>query len=133
MSEQKTRFYLIRHGETLWNRQGRYQGSTDIELSEEGLAQAELVAKRFRYLPLDKIYASPLKRALVTAQTIGRETGITPIVDEHFKEINFGAWEGMSIPELKEAYGKAYMDFYENPFAHPFPGEGSFALSLIHI
>ena len=41
MSEQKTRFYLIRHGETLWNRQGRYQGSTDIELSEEGLAQAE--------------------------------------------------------------------------------------------
>ena len=48
MSEQKTRFYLIRHGETLWNRQGRYQGSTDIELSEEGLAQAELVAKRFR-------------------------------------------------------------------------------------
>ena len=42
MSEQKTRFYLIRHGETLWNRQGRYQGSTDIELSEEGLAQAEL-------------------------------------------------------------------------------------------
>lgn len=46
MSEQKTRFYLIRHGETLWNRQGRYQGSTDIELSEEGLAQAELVAKR---------------------------------------------------------------------------------------
>lgn len=127
MSEQKTRFYLIRHGETLWNRQGRYQGSTDIELSEEGLAQAELVAKRFRYLPLDKIYASPLKRALVTAQTIGRETGITPIVDEHFKEINFGAWEGMSIPELKEAYGQAYMDFYENPFAHPFPGEGSFA------
>lgn len=85
------------------------------------------MAKRFRYLPLDKIYASPLKRALVTAQTIGRETGITPIVDEHFKEINFGAWEGMSIPELKEAYGQAYTDFYENPFAHPFPGEGSFA------
>lgn len=54
MSEQKTRFYLIRHGETLWNRQGRYQGSTDIELSEEGLAQAELVAKTFSLSALGK-------------------------------------------------------------------------------
>lgn len=127
MEEKKTRFYLIRHGETLWNRQGRYQGSTDIELSEEGLAQAELMAKRFRYLPLDAIYVSPLKRAMATAEAIRKETGIVPVVDEHFKEINFGEWEGKSIPELKEIYGQAYEDFYSNPFAHPFPGEGSFA------
>ena len=56
MTEKKTRFYLIRHGETQWNREGRYQGATDIALSPEGRAQAKLVAKRFRYLPLDAIY-----------------------------------------------------------------------------
>lgn len=126
MSEQKTRFYLIRHGETLWNRQGRYQGATDIELSEEGKEQAELLAKRFQYLPLDAIYVSPLKRAMATAEPVGRITGITPIVDEHFKEINFGEWEGHSIPELTEKYGESYTKFFENPFKHPFPGEGSF-------
>lgn len=126
MSEQKTRFYLIRHGETLWNRQGRYQGATDIELSDEGKEQAELLAKRFQYLPLDAIYVSPLKRAMATAEPVGRATGIIPIVDEHFKEINFGEWEGNSIPELTEKYGESYTKFFENPFIHPFPGEGSF-------
>ncbi|MBM6828152.1 histidine phosphatase family protein [Anaerotignum lactatifermentans] len=127
MEEKKTRFYLIRHGETLWNRQGRYQGSTDIELSEEGLAQAELMAKRFRYLPLDAVYVSPLKRARATADAIARETGLTPVVEDRFREINFGEWEGKSIPELQEIYGQAYRDFYADPFSHPFPGEGSFA------
>ena len=127
MEEKKTRFYLIRHGETLWNRQGRYQGSTDIELSEQGLAQAELMAKRFRYLPLDVVYVSPLKRARATADAIARETGLTPVVEDRFREINFGEWEGKSIPELQEIYGQAYLDFYADPFSHPFPGEGSFA------
>lgn len=127
MTEKKTRFYLIRHGETQWNREGRYQGATDIALSPEGRAQAKLVAKRFRYLPLDAIYVSPLQRARQTADAIAEETGLTPIVDEHFKEINFGEWEGHSIPQLTEKYGQAYLDFYENPFEHPFPGEGSFA------
>lgn len=126
MEEKKTRFYLIRHGETLWNREMRYQGSTDIALSDEGLAQAELMAKRFCYLPLDHIYVSPLQRAKVTAEAIGRQTGITPVEDVHFTEINFGEWEGMSVPELKEKYGKEYMEFYEHPFQRVFPGEGSF-------
>lgn len=126
MSEKTTRFYLIRHGETQWNREGRYQGATDIELSEEGKAQAELLAKRFQYMPLDAIYVSPLKRAMRTAEAVGKATGITPIVDEHFKEINFGEWEGYSIPELTEKYGESYTKFFENPFQNPFPGEGSF-------
>ncbi len=126
MEDKKTRFYLIRHGETQWNREGRYQGSTDIPLSSEGLAQAELLAKRFQYLPLDAIYVSPLQRAKATADAIAKQTGITPIVEEHFREINFGEWEGMSIPQLLETYGQAYQNFYENPFQHTFPGEGSF-------
>ena len=126
MSELKTRLYLIRHGETEWNRNGRYQGWSDIELSDEGLEQAELLAKRFSFLPLDALYVSPVKRAMQTAEPLAKEKGLTYQVDEHFKEINFGEWEGHTIGELTEKYGKPYTDFFANPFLHSMPGEGSF-------
>ena len=126
MKEEKTRLYLIRHGETEWNRGGRYQGWTDIELSDEGKEQAALLAKRFEYMPLDAIYVSPLKRAIATAEPIAVQKGLPMITDEHFKEINFGEWEGHTVTELTEKYGKPYTDFFENPFAHTMPGEGSF-------
>lgn len=126
MEKEKTRLYLIRHGETEWNRGGRYQGWTDIELSEEGQQQAKLLAKRFIHMPLDVIYVSPLKRAMATALPIAEEKGLPLIVNEYFKEINFGEWEGHTVEELKEKYGKPYMDFFDDPFAHPMPGEGSF-------
>lgn len=126
MEKEKTRLYLIRHGETEWNRGGRYQGWTDIALSEEGQWQAKLLAKRFEYMPLDAIYASPLKRAIATAEPIAKQKGLPIILDEHFKEINFGEWEGHTVAELTEKYGKPYTDFFENPFAHSMPGEGSF-------
>lgn len=124
--EKKTRFYLIRHGETDWNKGGRYQGWTDIELNEAGREQARLLGRRFAYLPLDAVYVSPLKRAIATAEPMARAKGLTPIVDEHFKEINFGEWEGSTIAELSQKYGKAYTDFFDDPFSYPMPGEGSF-------
>ncbi len=126
MKQEKTRLYLIRHGETEWNKGGRYQGWTDIELSDDGKLQAELLAKRFHYMHLDAIYVSPLKRAIATAEPIAKEKGLPLILDEHFKEINFGEWEGHTVPELTEKYGKPYTDFFDNPFEHTMPGEGSF-------
>lgn len=126
MEQKKTRFYLIRHGETDWNKGGRYQGWTNIELNENGREQAKLLGKRFAYLPLDAIYVSPLNRAIATAEPIAKAKGLTPIVDKHFKEINFGEWEGHTIQELSEKYGKAYTDFFDDPFSYPMPGEGSF-------
>lgn len=126
MEQKKTRFYLIRHGETDWNKGGRYQGWTNIELNENGREQARLLGKRFAYLPLDAIYVSPLNRAIATAEPMAKAKGLTPIVDEHFKEINFGEWEGHTIQELSEKYGKAYTDFFDDPFSYPMPGEGSF-------
>ena len=126
MEQKKTRFYLIRHGETDWNKGGRYQGCTNIDLNEAGREQARLLGRRFEYLPLDHVYVSPLNRAMETAEQVAKAHGLTPIVDEHFKEINFGDWEGHTIQELTEKYGRAYTDFFANPFDHPIPGEGSF-------
>ena len=93
------RLYLIRHGETDWNTIRRFQGWTDIELNEKGLRQAELLGKRFENIPVDEVYASPLKRAVKTALPVAKAAGVELKTCEHFKEINFGAWEGKTRDE----------------------------------
>ncbi len=122
----KTKIYFIRHGETSWNVEKRYQGWTDIELSEVGVKQAKLLGERFKNINVDKIYASPLKRAFETARQIGENTGVDVVIDESFKEINFGEWEGGTISELTEKYGDEYLKFFNTPWATTFPGDGSF-------
>jgi len=115
----------MRHGETVWNTERRYQGMTDIELSEEGLRQAECAAKRFKNIRIDKIYASPLKRAMKTAEKIAAEKGLEIISEDDFREIHFGEWEGKTVPELTEKYGESYTNFIREPHKYGFPGEGS--------
>lgn len=126
----KTRFYLIRHGETEWNSKGIYQGLTDIPLSEEGEKQALCLGKRFENpsIKLDAVYSSPLQRAIKTAESMANAKGLSVVAYEHFKEINFGEWEGHNVKQLTEKYGKSYTDFYERPFSNTFPGEGSFEI-----
>lgn len=119
------RLYFMRHGETVWNTERRYQGMTDIELSEEGLRQAECAAKRFKNIKIDKIYASPLKRAMKTAEKIAAEKGLEIISEDDFREIHFGEWEGKTVPELTEKYGDSYTNFIREPHKYGFPGEGS--------
>ena len=130
MENKRTRFYLIRHGETDWNKGGRYQGRTNIQLNDLGREQARLLGERFKYLPLDVVYVSPLDRAVATAEPVATSHGLTPITDEHFIEINFGEWEGHTIEELSEKFGSAYTDFFKDPFDHPVPGEGSFQIAM---
>ena len=119
------RLYFMRHGETVWNTERRYQGMTDIELSEEGLRQAECAAKRFKNIKIDKIYASPLKRAMKTAEKIAAEKGLEIISEDDFREIHFGEGEGKTVPELTEKYGESYTNFIREPHKYGFPGEGS--------
>ena len=126
MEQNKTRFYLIRHGETDWNKGGRYQGCTNIQLNDAGREQTRLLGERFKFLPLDVVYVSPLDRAVATAAPLAAAHGLTPIQDAHFREINFGA---MGRTYHRGAEGKIWqgiIDFFENPFDHPVPGEGSF-------
>ncbi len=125
-TKKKTRLYLIRHGETAWNKEKRYQGMTDIALSEDGIKQAKLLAKRFQYISLDRIYVSPLTRAIQTAKEIENITNIPITIEDNFREIHFGEWEGHTVEELKEKYGQVYLDFTERPFTSTVPGEGSY-------
>ena len=119
------RLYMMRHGETVWNTERRYQGMTDIELSQTGIKQAECAEKRFENIEIDKIYCSPLKRAMATAKPIAEAKKLDIIPEENFREIHFGEWEGMTVPELKAKYGDTYMNFIKNPHLYDFPGEGN--------
>ena len=75
--------YLIRHGETLWNKKGRYQGIADVELSEKGILQADKIEDYFRDIKLDAVISSPLKRAVRTGQ------GVAGSHDLRLKHSNF--------------------------------------------
>ena len=94
---------LIRHGESEFNRQGRIQGHTNSPLSATGKLQAELTGRWLREnSKIKRIYTSPLKRALQTAQIIAELTNSPLFVVEEFKEVGLGIWEGKSIEEVKE-------------------------------
>jgi len=120
-----TKFYLIRHGETEWNVQNRYQGITDIPLSSVGKLQAQAIATRMKDYEVDAIYASDLSRALVTAKSIAKEKNLEVRTLPQLREINFGEWEGYTMTELEEIYGDDYKRFFMEPHKYPFPGEGS--------
>ncbi|BCJ96070.1 phosphoglycerate mutase [Anaerocolumna cellulosilytica] len=106
-----TEVYLIRHGETIWNKAGRFQGCTDIDLSEDGIKQANHLKEALKH-KFDVIYASPLRRAYDTAVILGESNGgLLPIIEDDIKEINFGTWEGFTFHEIKEKYPEEFNAF----------------------
>lgn len=89
------RLVLMRHGQTDWNAQFRFQGRTDIPLNAEGRAQAQAAAPFVAAYRPSRIVASPLQRALVTAQAVGERAGLEVETDARFQETYLGEWEGM--------------------------------------
>ena len=103
----KTTVLLIRHGETEWNKLGKFQGCTDIALAGEGIKQAELLKNRLNG-KFDYIYASPLSRAFETANILASSTDKEVIIAPKIREINFGEWEGLTIHEIAEKYPEVF-------------------------
>ena len=103
----KTTVLLIRHGETEWNTLGKFQGCTDIALSEEGIKQAELLKNRLKG-DFDYIYTSPLSRAFETANVLASGTDKEVTVATEIREINFGEWEGLTVHEIAENYPEMF-------------------------
>ncbi len=92
--------YIVRHGQTDWNIEGRFQGRTDIELNEKGKSQAENIKEKLEGIRFDKVFSSPLKRALETAQIITDE----PIeIDDRIIERCNGQLEGKLKTECKNS------------------------------
>lgn len=90
----KKTFYCVRHGATLWNKERRFQGISDIPLSEEGIAQAEAMKPFYDGLSFDAVYSSPLERAVKTAEIITEGRGMKIHIEEGLIERSFGSFEG---------------------------------------
>jgi probable phosphoglycerate mutase len=102
---QKREVYLIRHGQTDWNIQKRWQGTMDIPLNEEGQRQALLLGEFMRENHhVDHVYSSDLMRAWDTAVTIGEIVGVKPVPDLRLRETNVGIFQGYTGEELHKLY-----------------------------
>jgi alpha-ribazole phosphatase len=99
---------LIRHGETAWNVEGRYQGQSDVSLNARGKAQIAALGERLRLEKIDQIYSSDLARAVETAQVVAGASDAPLIFDPRLREIDQGEWEGRLLEEIKAADPEAY-------------------------
>ena len=103
-------FLCMRHGVTDWNRQGRFQGLTDIPLNDEGIAQAHAAVRRLRGIAFDQIVSSPLLRAVKTAEIVAASFSTPITVDHGIIECDFGSLEGQSIREAMQRHGIIAME-----------------------
>ena len=110
-----TRAFLVRHGETEWNRLGKFRGRADIPLNEKGIAQARRVAERLAHIHVKSIFTSPLARTLMTAREIASHHSLTPIAEEGLLDLAYGDWEGKTVAEV-QAYDAAH---YHEWMTHP--------------
>lgn len=103
-----TRFCLIRHGQTDWNLEGRYQGQSDVPLNETGLAQARQLANELRGESFSAIHSSDLLRARQTAQPIAEALHLPVQIDPRLREINQGEWEGQLVEDIRRRYASLW-------------------------
>ncbi len=96
------RIYLVRHGSTIWNEKMLWQGRKNVPLSEKGKKEIRLLALRFASVPVDKIYSSPLSRAVETAKEIAKVHGLNVEILEDLIEADFSRWEGKKGSYIKE-------------------------------
>ena len=96
------RILLVRHGETVWNQENRWQGQADVPLSESGRTQAWRLARRLwqEKQPVQAIYTSDLIRAGDTAAILGQTLGVEPTVESGWREMNIGTWSGLRTGEV---------------------------------
>jgi broad specificity phosphatase PhoE len=102
------RLVLWRHGQTAWNLEGRFQGTTDIPLTEIGVAQARRAARLLAGLQPYAIVSSDLQRAAATAAELAAITGLDISYDEGLRETFAGVWQGLTHQEINERFGDEY-------------------------
>src|SRR5512142_1067190 len=99
-----TSLWLVRHGQTDWNLEGRYQGQSDVPLNATGLSQAAVFAASLDGQRFDALYSSDLARAYQTAEVIANKVGLPVQTDPRLREINQGEWQGRTLTEIKSIY-----------------------------
>lgn len=120
------RVFIVRHGETDYNVEHRWQGHLDVPLNKNGLYQAQSLAKYLQNEPIDAIYASDLKRAYDTAQAIADAKQMKVVADARLREINLGVFQGLTNRQIQEAYPYEKMQWDNNNKFSPAEGESRY-------
>ena len=104
------RVLLVRHGETVWNQENRWQGQADTPLSQTGYDQARQLAQRFRNEErrIQAIYTSDLSRARDTADILGQVLGVTPLETAAWREMDIGTWSGLTTSEVATRHAEEW-------------------------
>ena len=123
--------FIVRHGQTEWNKEKRLQGTADIELNDNGRDVAIKTGKALMDTPIDIIYSSPLKRARETAELIRNGRDIEIITDPRIKELNFGSMEGKRYEELIKDDTNGFKYFFDHPELYFPPEDGETLTHLI--
>jgi probable phosphoglycerate mutase len=121
---------MVRHGQTDWNHEQRYQGQRDIPLNETGRRQARELALALQHEAIDAIYCSDLIRAKETAQIIARPLALEVIPDPRLREMSFGRWEGRTFSEIYRDYPEQFEEWFRHTSDYTVPGGESVNLLL---
>ena len=116
------KLYLIRHGETEWNREGVFRGRRDIPLNSRGMEQADRMGKYLAGRKIALVRSSPLSRAKATAEAVAQAIGAQVETDERLTDINYGEWEGKALAEILASDAAMYKLWKKEPHFVTFPG-----------
>ncbi|MDR7483057.1 MAG: histidine phosphatase family protein [Armatimonadota bacterium] len=121
------RIYLVRHGQTASNLEGRYAGRSKEPLTPTGVAQARRAAERLRPFGIASLWTSPIARARQTAEIIGQMLGVPVVLDDGLTEMAMGPWEGLVEEEVAARYPADFQVWQERPSALRLPGRETLA------
>ncbi len=116
------KLYIIRHGQTDWNVEGKIQGRQDIPLNDMGRRQARALADGMKSRPVAAVYSSPQKRAMETAEAIAGPLGLTVKAVPQLMEIGYGDWEGRSAEDILTTDRELYESWWQHPATVAPPG-----------
>jgi len=122
----ETILWLIRHPEPDASVRGLCYGSLDVVLSPEGVRQAEMLSERLRHEHFDAIYTSPKRRCAETARTLAAGRGCLVTTNDALRELDFGAFEGLSYDDIATRYPAVYRQWMEDPTGTNFPDGETF-------
>jgi len=117
-----TKLILARHGETMWNVEKVFRGRADVGLDDVGIKQAELLGKYLSNWELEAIYASPIRRALETANIVARYQKVSVRIAEGLTDFDFGEWQSLSEQQVRRLYPDLFNEWHNNPDKVRMPG-----------
>jgi probable phosphoglycerate mutase len=122
VTETRGTLILSRHGQSVWHRENRYAGATDIDMTDTGREQARMLAAWSAAHRPDAVYCSPQKRARETAGPVCTALGLAPSIVDDLREVDFGTAEGRTLAEVAAEAPEVAAAFRADPVANPFPG-----------